>query len=86
MTRIDKKPPCNALCRKCIRSCKQPGEALLLDCPRFQPRPFKVAEHRFDQLDLFGGGKKRTKDKPEAPNKGAKAIVGEKAEGTDKDG
>lgn len=45
---------CNTLCRKCLRACRQPAAALLVDCPRFFPRPFKVAEHRFDQLDLFG--------------------------------
>jgi len=44
---------CNSLCRKCLRACRQPAAALLLDCPRFLPRPFKVAEHRFAQLDLF---------------------------------
>jgi hypothetical protein len=27
---------------------------LLLDCPRFLPRPFKSEEHEFVQLDLFG--------------------------------
>jgi hypothetical protein len=45
---------CNTLCRKCLRPCRQPADALLIDCPRYLPRPFKVAEHRFDQLDLFG--------------------------------
>lgn len=45
---------CNPLCRKCLRSCRQPVAALLVDCPRFLPRPFKVTEHRFDQLELFG--------------------------------
>ena len=54
MTR--ERAPCeiNALCRKCLRSCRQAPGAVLVDCPRFQPRPFKVKEHRFDQLDLFG--------------------------------
>lgn len=43
----------NPLCAKCLRSCKQPAAALLVECPRFFPLPFKVARHRFDQLDLF---------------------------------
>ena len=43
---------CNPLCRKCLRACRQPAAAILLDCPRYLPRPFKVAEHRFTQLDL----------------------------------
>ena len=42
------------LCRKCIRMCKQPVTMLMLDCPRFQPRPFKSEDCRFQQLDLFG--------------------------------
>lgn len=45
--------PCNPLCAKCLRSCKQPATALLLECPRFFPLPFKVERHRFDQLSLF---------------------------------
>jgi len=44
---------CNPLCGKCRRQCKQPSEAVLVDCPRYLPFPFKVAKHRFDQLDLF---------------------------------
>jgi hypothetical protein len=44
---------CNALCAKCLRSCKQPAAVLLLECPRYLPMPFKVERHRFDQLDLF---------------------------------
>ncbi|WP_162148568.1 hypothetical protein [Desulfuromonas sp. TF] len=51
------KPPavdvCNPLCGKCRRPCRQPAEVVLVDCPRFLPYPFKVAKHRFDQLDLF---------------------------------
>ena len=43
----------NPLCVKCLRSCKQPAVALLVECPRFFPLPFKVARHRFDQLGLF---------------------------------
>lgn len=46
--------PCNSLCRRCLRKCKQDEAALLLDCPRFLPMPFKVKTHRYDQLDLFG--------------------------------
>jgi hypothetical protein len=46
--------PCvNPLCAKCLRACKQPATALLLECPRFFPLPFKVERHRFDQLSLF---------------------------------
>jgi len=44
---------CNRLCAKCLRHCKQLEAMLLIDCPRYLPRPFKVAEHRFDQLGLF---------------------------------
>lgn len=44
----------NKLCGRCLRHCRQPEAAVLVDCPRFLPRPFKVAVHRFDQLDLFG--------------------------------
>lgn len=54
----DKRDEYNKLCLKCIRSCKQPLAMLMLDCPRFQPRPFKSEEHKFQQLDLFG----KTKD------------------------
>lgn len=43
----------NSLCRRCVRTCRQPADVLLLDCPRFQRIPFKIAEHRFRQLDLF---------------------------------
>lgn len=45
--------PVNPLCGKCLRSCKQPAANLLLECPRYFPLPFKVARHRFDQMDLF---------------------------------
>ena len=45
---------CNPLCRKCVRLCRQPAGVLLLDCPRFQPLPFKIAEPFSGQLDLFG--------------------------------
>jgi len=44
----------NKLCIKCVRTCKQPVTMLMLDCPRFQPRPFKSEKYRFQQLDLFG--------------------------------
>jgi hypothetical protein len=53
-----KKDECNSLCGKCLRSCKQVDGSLLLDCPRFLKRPFKVAVYRYDQLDLFAGDKK----------------------------
>lgn len=43
----------NPLCAKCLRKCKQPAAVLLVECPRFFPMPFKVARHRFDQLELF---------------------------------
>jgi hypothetical protein len=46
-------PEINKLCRRCIRQCKQPDSIVMLDCPRFQPRPFKSEELKFDQLDLF---------------------------------
>jgi len=49
---------CNSLCGNCVRSCKQADGTLLVDCPRFLKRPFKVAVHRYDQLDLFAGDKK----------------------------
>ena len=45
--------PCNQLCAKCLRTCKQPAAAVLVECPRFFPMPFKVERHRYDQLDLF---------------------------------
>ena len=48
----------NALCRKCVRPCRQPAAAVLIDCPRFQPLPFKVEEPRYSQLDLFSGNQK----------------------------
>ena len=44
----------NKLCGKCVRSCRQGAAVLLLDCPRFLPRPFKSEELKFTQLDLFG--------------------------------
>jgi len=43
----------NKLCRRCIRQCKQPDSIIMLDCPRFQPRPFKSEVLKFKQLDLF---------------------------------
>jgi len=51
-----KKPqePINTLCARCLRHCKQLQTTLLVDCPRFQPFPFKVEKHRYEQLDLFG--------------------------------
>lgn len=44
----------NKLCGKCVRSCRQGESVLLLDCPRFLPRPFKSETLKFTQLDLFG--------------------------------
>lgn len=49
----DTATPGNPLCAKCLRPCKQPATALLLECPRFFPLPFKVERHRYDQLSLF---------------------------------
>ncbi len=43
----------NSLCGRCVRRCRQSACVVLVDCPRFLPRPFKIAEHRYDQLDLF---------------------------------
>lgn len=45
----------NLLCLKCLRTCKQPASALLLECPRYFPMPFKVKKYSFDQMDLFDG-------------------------------
>jgi len=53
LTRDTKPKDCNPLCGKCRRHCRQPAAAVLVDCPRFLPFPFKVAKHRFDQLELF---------------------------------
>jgi len=55
VSRRKEKSPVNPLCARCLRHCKQLQITLLVDCPRFQPFPFKVAKHRFEQLDLFGG-------------------------------
>jgi hypothetical protein len=41
-----------------VRRCRQPAGVVLVDCPRFLPRPFKITEHRYDQLDLFSEKKK----------------------------
>jgi hypothetical protein len=53
LTRIPEVEEFNTLCRKCRRTCRQPAGALLIDCPRFFPFPFKVDRHRYDQLELF---------------------------------
>ena len=53
MSKAPAASPLNKLCIKCLRPCKQPAAALLLECPRYYPLPFKVERHRFDQLDLF---------------------------------
>jgi hypothetical protein len=57
LTKPTRNLSCNPLCGKCLRHCKQPPAAVLVDCPRYLPRPFKIARHRFDQLELFGGKK-----------------------------
>ncbi|MCF6267360.1 MAG: hypothetical protein L3J57_12555 [Desulfuromusa sp.] len=44
----------NKLGRKCIRTWRQDESVLLVDCPRFLPRPFKSEKLTFTQLDLFG--------------------------------
>jgi len=54
MSRKKEPAPCNPLCGRCLRHCKQLQTTLLVDCPRFQPFPFKVEKHRYEQLDLFG--------------------------------
>ncbi len=51
----EQQPTINKLCRGCVRQCKQLDTIVMLDCPRFQPRPFKSEELRFEQLDLFNG-------------------------------
>jgi len=43
----------NKLCGRCIRQCKQLDSIVMLDCPRFQPRPFKSEILKYEQLDLF---------------------------------
>ncbi|HEY5673083.1 MAG TPA: hypothetical protein VIR78_05220 [Malonomonas sp.] len=50
----NKEQTINKLCARCVRKCKQPAAILMLECPRFQQRPFKSEELRFQQLDLFG--------------------------------
>ncbi len=50
---MSKNMPHNTLCRKCLRHCKQPAEATLIDCPRFYPLPFRVEKHKYQQLGLF---------------------------------
>jgi hypothetical protein len=49
----------NKLCSKCIRSCRQAEAVLLLECPRYLPRPFKSEAYKFIQLDLFGNPAKK---------------------------
>ncbi len=46
-------PEINKLCKRCVRHCKQPVSMVMLECPRFQPRPFKSDNHKFEQMDLF---------------------------------
>ena len=57
ITDTDSRP--NKLCRRCVRTCRQSDMIVLVDCPRFQPRPFKVKEPPKDQLELFRPGKKK---------------------------
>jgi hypothetical protein len=51
--KADETSSSNLLCARCLRPCKQPAAALLVECPRYFPLPFKVERHRFDQLSLF---------------------------------
>ena len=53
--------PCNKLCAKCLRHCKQAETILLIECPRFLPFPFKVEKNRYEQMDLFGPDDKEKK-------------------------
>lgn len=50
------RPEINKLCSRCIRQCKQLDSIVMLDCPRFQPRPFKSEKLKFEQMDLFDKG------------------------------
>jgi len=43
----------NKLCLKCVRGCRQSEAVVLLDCPRFLARPFKVDDASYTQLELF---------------------------------
>lgn len=43
----------NKLCLKCVRGCRQSEAMVLLGCPRFIARPFKVDGAGFAQLELF---------------------------------
>jgi hypothetical protein len=58
MNKDENQKPMNKLCSKCVRSCKQSDQMLMLDCPRFQQRPFKSDTHRYQQLDLFNEKKR----------------------------
>ena len=53
MSRKPESKPCNKLCAKCLRHCKQPEAVLLVDCPRYLPFPFKVEKNRYEQIDMF---------------------------------
>lgn len=68
---MPKRPPAtlNHLCSDCVRSCRQEASAMLVSCPRYLPRPFKVREHRYDQLDLFATPKPRATADPEEKKK-----------------
>jgi hypothetical protein len=53
------KEPINKLCSRCIRQCKQSESIIMLECPRFQPRPFKSEQLNFKQLDLFSASEEK---------------------------
>ncbi|MEZ4598167.1 MAG: hypothetical protein R2940_00065 [Syntrophotaleaceae bacterium] len=59
MAKQKQKEQFNRLCVRCLRSCRQPAGTLLVNCPRFLSRPFKVETYRFDQLDLFREDRKK---------------------------
>jgi len=44
----------NPFCRRCARTCRQPANVVLCDCPRFRPWPFPITPIGKEQLELFG--------------------------------
>lgn len=46
-------PTINALCRRCVRTCRQTASVVLVECRRFIPWPFELTRTSGDQLDLF---------------------------------
>jgi hypothetical protein len=48
-------PKINGICLKCQRKCKQPETAILLSCPRFDPKPVQL------EIKVPGLGKRRAK-------------------------